>query len=260
VCHVATKPALVAKHPGIDLAKVNCQSCHDPHVQKKGEHALMLPAKHLPFMRGDCTGCHIEKGKPALKKTGADLCVSCHPQGGWVGRKNVHPPLASGAQCLNCHGAHGGEGTPNLKRPESELCFDCHRREAFQGKFVHQALEQGCTACHDPHGSNGPKLINAATIEDVCRTCHADLSKHFHKTSSDRLDPSGRPLTCTSCHRPHAADEEGLLIAEPKRELCIRCHDPNMAPGERPPSPSPQPAPTGKPGDTGKPGGNGKPN
>jgi predicted CXXCH cytochrome family protein len=75
--------------------------------------------------------------------------------------------------------------------------------------------------------------MSGKTIEDVCRTCHGDMSKHFHKTTSTKLDPSGRPLTCTSCHRPHAAEFQGLLIRDPKRDLCVTCHDPNMAPGGR---------------------------
>ena len=100
-------------------------------------------------------------------------------------------------------------------------------------------------ACHDAHGSNGPKLMNEKTIADMCQSCHTDLSKHFHKTSSERLDPDGRPLTCTSCHLPHAGELDGLLKADPKRDLCIRCHDPNIVPGgHTPASDDNTPAPT----------------
>jgi predicted CXXCH cytochrome family protein len=37
-------------------------------------------------------------------------------------------------------------------------------------------------------------------------------------------------MRCTSCHSPHSSDIEGLLSHDPKRELCVQCHDPSMAP------------------------------
>jgi predicted CXXCH cytochrome family protein len=33
---------------------------------------------------------------------------------------------------------------------------------------------------------------------------------------------------------PHSGEIEGLLTAEPKRELCIQCHDPFAAPKPKP--------------------------
>ena len=67
-------------------------------------------------------------------------------------------------------------------------------------------------------------------VVELCHTCHNDMSKHFHPLSG-RWDPrTGEPLTCIGCRRPHASDQETLLTHEPKRELCLQCHDPNMAP------------------------------
>jgi predicted CXXCH cytochrome family protein len=229
-CHSAKKAEIVARHPGMDLEKAACTSCHDPHVQPKGQVGLLLPAKHLPFARGECTSCHVQKGAAQLVKTGSDLCITCHDRGGWVGRKNTHLPVTGNRQCLNCHGAHGGVGTPDLNAVGDQLCFNCHDRKGFEGPVIHPAMQKGCVTCHDPHGSDGPRLMKERSIEDQCRKCHADMSKHYHKTSSDRPDPSGRPLTCTSCHPPHAAKYEGLLIRDAQRDLCIQCHDPSMGP------------------------------
>ena len=38
--------------------------------------------------------------------------------------------------------------------------------------------------------------------------------------------------TCSGCHNPHASNLASLLTHEPKRELCIQCHDPEMFPDE----------------------------
>lgn len=233
VCHAVTKPGMSAKHQGVDLAKSNCISCHDPHIQPRGEKGLMLAAKHVPFMKGECTSCHTAQGSPQLKKTGPEMCTSCHEKGGWAGRANTHAPVKSEKHCLTCHGPHGGLSVPSLSAPSAQaLCMTCHDRSGFEGKVVHKPLQKGCNSCHDAHGSDGPKLIKQRSIEDQCQSCHGDLTRHYHPTKSTRPDPEGRPLTCTSCHDPHAAEFKGLLARDPKRDLCLQCHDPNVDPAE----------------------------
>jgi predicted CXXCH cytochrome family protein len=231
-CHSLKSPAITAKHPGMALESVNCVSCHDPHVQPKGKSGLIGQFPHLPFLRGECTSCHTVRGSKTLIAKGAELCFKCHEDAaGWVKRKHLHAPLGSEQQCVACHAPHAGAGQPLLKVADAQLCYGCHSHKQFEGKVVHQALEGGCETCHDPHGSDGPALLKAADVASLCQTCHTDLSQHYHPTTSEKPDPrTGRPLTCTSCHLPHASEIEGLLIAEPKRELCIQCHDPSMVP------------------------------
>ena len=55
------------------------------------------------------------------------------------------------------------------------------------------------------------------------------------KSIAGGRDPrTGRPLSCTGCHLPHTADQPSLLSHEPRRELCVQCHDPSMmSPKER---------------------------
>ncbi|MEK7331027.1 MAG: cytochrome c3 family protein, partial [Candidatus Eisenbacteria bacterium] len=229
-CHAPTNAKLVAKHPGMDMAGGRCVSCHDPHVQRKGSRGLIRPWPHLPFARGDCLQCHTSRGKPATIAKGEELCLRCHEQGKtWLARATVHPPLKGERQCLTCHEPHAGAAQHVLKRGGDALCLTCHEAKRFQGRVVHMALSQGCTTCHDPHASDGPKLVEK-DIPTLCQTCHTDMSKHFHPVAG-RPDPrTGGPLVCTSCHRPHASEEDALLTHEPKRELCLQCHDPTMAP------------------------------
>jgi predicted CXXCH cytochrome family protein len=137
----------------------------------------------------------------------------------------------SGRECLSCHEPHAADAPKLLKKKGDELCFTCHDRRLTAGKVRHAALDQGCTACHGAHGTEGDKLISAKQEAELCRSCHSDLTRHYHPTQTSRPDPrTGAAMRCTSCHRPHASDVPGLLTHDPKRDLCIQCHDPSMAP------------------------------
>jgi predicted CXXCH cytochrome family protein len=239
-CHDLTKAALVAKHPGMPLQSVNCVSCHDPHAQPKDRHSLIRPVLHLPFGRGDCQQCHTVRGSRQTIAKGSALCFKCHaPIQAMLKQPVVHGAVRGEAECLTCHTPHAANAPKLLRRAQPELCFGCHDRKAFAGAVTHKALDQGCTTCHEPHGSEGRWLLKKA-VPVLCLDCHGDMSKHFHPTSSRKPDPrTGGTFNCLSCHRPHASDVEGLLLAEPKRELCILCHDPSLVMPRRvrPPQP-----------------------
>jgi predicted CXXCH cytochrome family protein len=114
-----------------------------------------------------------------------------------------------------------------LKKSTDELCMSCHGKAMFKGAVIHPALEEGCTSCHDPHATDRPKLLKN-DVNALCQGCHDDLSQHVHRTSGGRDPRTGSPLTCVGCHLPHASELPALLPYEPKRELCIQCHDPSM--------------------------------
>jgi predicted CXXCH cytochrome family protein len=206
-------------------------SCHDPHVTAKGARSQLREVQHAPFAKSDCVACHVARGSSTLKTKGAELCLGCHEDmKAQVSRANRHAPLDSPRECLSCHGPHTAAAKPMLLMKTEDLCVSCHGKQMLQGSVRHKALEQGCTSCHDPHSSDTDHMLKKP-VEQLCTTCHADLSKHFHKTTSTKPDPqTGKPLTCTGCHSPHASDFPSLLRGDPKRDLCIRCHDTAMFP------------------------------
>ncbi len=179
-----------------DQAPANCKECHR---FKRGKYKF----KRLIPSQSNCTtsGCHDDMGKKA----------------------HVHGPVGAGV-CISCHNPHGSSRENELQRSGGALCMICHqaKKDEFNKKVVHPPVEEGCVDCHDPHesarrfqlrGEDGP-------ISSLCFQCHDD--DMFSK--EHRHGPAGSG-DCIACHRPHASDNQKLLIApQEKGELCFRCH------------------------------------
>ncbi|GFO54598.1 cytochrome c [Geomonas sp. Red276] len=157
-----------------------------------------------PAHAGSCltAGCHVDI--TALKKPHAPVkeedCTSCHKQ-----LVKEHP--VKGAKSFS------------LSSKQPSLCFGCH--DAFgKKKFQHSPVKDGeCTACHRPHGSNQPFLLEAG--EDrapLCLNCHESdpfKQKYMHGPAAVG--------SCNTCHEPHEANEKALMKG-PVRDVCLKCH------------------------------------
>ena len=76
--------------------------------------------------------------------------------------------------CTVCHPPHKGAiqiggGTSILSA--NDTCIRCHPAQRGPYVFEHEAVREGCTICHSPHGSVNPKLL---TVRDsnLCFKCH----------------------------------------------------------------------------------------
>lgn len=152
-----------------------CVNCHSAHFSKaKG----MLSADEMSV----CLGCHgtNKLGTPALRNIKADI----------EGKKFLHGPIAKGT-CKACHDPHGsdsfrmlpGSYPATLYAPYKDGIYDgclkCHEKNLLRfpetsiytgfrnGKrnlhYVHVVNKQKgrtCRVCHEPHASDGEKLIS----------------------------------------------------------------------------------------------------
>ena len=147
----------------------------------------------------NCHSAHFSKAKKLLSGSEMEVCLSCHVKGKAGNlrdiqveikdKKYLHGPLRNGS-CSACHDPHGSDNTRLLrgKYPEDlyapyqdglyDACLKCHDRNLLRfpettiyTKFrdgnrnlhiVHVKIRKGrtCRVCHEPHASDGEKLIN----------------------------------------------------------------------------------------------------
>jgi predicted CXXCH cytochrome family protein len=120
-------------------------------------------------------------------------------------------------------------------------CLACHPGTArsLSFPFTHlPAAEDGCTACHDPHGSASPFLLVApfpretltvyrAGKYDLCWKCHEETLASEKFTSSSTSFRRGKRnfhyshlhkrrggMSCRACHDPHGTLQESLVRFE----------------------------------------------
>jgi len=138
--------------------QTGCESCHGPgslHVAAGGGRGKFI----------------INPGK------NPEACFQCHLATHVEFRLPQHHPVLEGhMNCVNCHDPHGFDiyktaGGLAMAR-QNESCAACHREQARLRVFEHRALREGCTVCHQPHGSINAKLL-VERDANLCLKCHA---------------------------------------------------------------------------------------
>lgn len=207
-CHeTAFSPAFTrSKHASADQS---CASCHN-HV---AEHA-----------KAQMSG---EQGPvPAVKAMKAhelnEKCLTCHEK---AGQANYEASMHArrNVACTSCHSVHAPKSaTGGLKtRTDTDTCFTCHKTERAKAmRTSRHPVRDGkmsCSSCHNPHDGATPKMIAAASVNELCYKCHTEKRGPFlFEHAPVRED-------CVSCHEPHGSNHKRLLTAK-MPNLCWNCH------------------------------------
>lgn len=174
---------------------VGNQSCADCHTNIVRGFAA---SPHSRFYRGDekwagmegCESCHgagsrhvaVGGGRGQfILNPGKDpsACFRCHADVHAAFRFPHHHPVIEGIMnCVQCHDPHGHD----IMKPAgglamarlNESCAECHRDQTRPFVFEHEALREGCTVCHQPHGSIQRKLLVQGD-NNLCLKCHAQM-------------------------------------------------------------------------------------
>jgi DmsE family decaheme c-type cytochrome len=213
VAQVTTPMKVPAGHP---VTGAVCAECHESESKTHIFH-------------GECTACHVNatshaaaesprRESPGLPKP--EQCLACHQSGERMHWKGSGHDTAN-VECTSCHVPHAQSDPVLTKATEAEVCFACHkgRRAEMLRPSTHPLREgkMSCSDCHNPHGSNGPKLLTKETVNETCFTCHAEKRGPFlFEHAPVRED-------CGICHRPHGSVNASLLKNRTPW-LCQQCH------------------------------------
>ena len=199
-----------------DAAAPTCTDCHgesNPHMANQAAGKDRARPDRL-FTKGAKTS--------VAERNGA--CLSCHTKDAkrshWEG--SIHE--VRDVACTSCHTVHAAKDKVRDKKTQPEVCFACHKEQRAQvsrpSRHPIPEGKMGCSDCHNPHGSVGPKLMKKDTVVDTCYTCHAEKRGPFvHNHQPVNED-------CSNCHNPHGTVAENLLKARPPF-LCQQCHTPH---------------------------------
>lgn len=159
---------------GKNALNVGCESCHGPcslHEESGGEtkppnvFTSGRPAVPGGASRLGFSASHFNEG----------VCYQCHADvRGQFNLPNHHPVTEGRLSCTECHSPHKGSihmGGGTALLTENDKCLACHVEQRGPHVFEHEALREGCTTCHTPHGSVNAKLLTERNAT-LCLKCH----------------------------------------------------------------------------------------
>jgi predicted CXXCH cytochrome family protein len=167
-----------------------CAECHDQQATHFGSatHAKVMLADSKLGSTG-CESCHgagsfhVKSGgsKGTIVNPGKspEACFQCHlEKRGEFSLPNAHGVLNGSMSCGDCHDPHVGSavkgGVASL-HSQTATCTECHSAQKGPFVFKHQAMDEGCTACHNPHGSVNNKMLVSAD-SNLCLRCHLETA------------------------------------------------------------------------------------
>ncbi len=165
-----------------------CWTCHGVVRNRRVNYNIRLAHPEAPLYDywantgGDKKTGYVSKPHATIGTSGDITCTACHASHGSSLGSLIVPEIET------------TEGTVTVAR-ESQVCLACHRANAAAypgstaaaaGKHVTvtastRALTkfpgsvgqgQGCTGCHEPHGSGTGPTYTRLAGENLCLTCH----------------------------------------------------------------------------------------
>ncbi|MDT3670016.1 MAG: cytochrome c3 family protein [Aromatoleum sp.] len=244
----AVRPMLPLDHEG----KVQCTSCHDPHLEASKFLRLNRLQKNAapgttfnPSNDQICLGCHNKLGASWSNSAHASSTVADETYTLDAATRREFPTgtKAWEAACLNCHDTHAVQGSRRLLREGVAGSSDGTTSGSFSGGFSGEpagssAIEETCYQCHQGGASkvidvgNGSvpniksefartRRMPITTSEQgngLATTERHDISDANFIETPDKLglgNHATRHAECTDCHNPHRVIRNSLFTGQP---------------------------------------------
>jgi predicted CXXCH cytochrome family protein len=159
---------------GPNALNAGCESCHGPaslHADSGGD---VKPPYSFTSGRPQENGWGAREAVLPARTT-QSVCFDCHMDvRGQFNLPSHHPVPEGEMSCTVCHPPHKGRahtgGSTALLGADAG-CLQCHPAQRGPYVFEHEAMREGCTTCHTPHGSVNDKLL-AVRDSNLCLKCH----------------------------------------------------------------------------------------
>jgi predicted CXXCH cytochrome family protein len=160
--------------PGPNALSAGCESCHGPgslHSESGGE---VKPPNSFTAGRPKASSYGARISTETARST-ETVCFQCHTDVRGQFNLPSHHPLPEGRlSCTECHSPHKGSihiGGGTQLTSEIDSCVRCHMAQRGPYVFQHEAVREGCTICHNAHGSVNAKLLSVRD-SNLCLKCH----------------------------------------------------------------------------------------
>jgi DmsE family decaheme c-type cytochrome len=218
-CHSQTISRANIRRSEHTLADVVCSNCHSVHSSTAPK--FLLASGLTPAQKAGV--------KPVSNQR--DLCYSCHT----TVRAQFDMPFKhrvneGAVECTDCHNPHGSfaatwsmTGRPRMvdQVEGNEMpCLKCHVDKRGPFVYEHAAVRvEGCSSCHNSHGSTNTALLKRPVTFTLCLECHNGFSTFGRRNdgvpsqtpSHNMADP--RYQNCVTCHvRIHGSNSDSLFM------------------------------------------------
>jgi predicted CXXCH cytochrome family protein len=152
------------------------------------------------------------------------------------------------ATCISCHGTHDVRAVKDTSSPVhparvAETCGHCHANADYMKPYniptdqlqkyktsVHadallKNLDLSAPTCNDCHGNHGATPPGAASVANVCGTCHVRQSELFQKSPHKPVFDGLGIGDCLACHNNHdTTHPTDAMLGNHKTAVCTACH------------------------------------
>lgn len=207
------KAAAKAEYVGMDT----CAMCHEKIAKnfKRSEHSRIVVKSQKEGQA--CEACHGPGSLHANAQTKSEkyatiinpgkspeACYKCHMEKKGEFSLQYHHPVPEGRMsCTDCHDPHGEDGvkpgTLSSVYGKNDVCIKCHKDQAGPFVYEHEALREGCTVCHNVHGSINEKMV-VERDANLCLKCHFQANFPFVGDRNHTTDPRKGPCFSGGCH------------------------------------------------------------